>query len=304
MNQNHLSTSEIAMYQANSSRSTEIGRHLLICKECRAKLPLASPQEFLNCVFEGTLQTGSRRTGGILAHTPSFSMFSLARAGAFAGLTLVLIIGLYLVIGDRLAPSEATVARDNHSDVGKSDDPIQPQRFETLPSSVEHAPPPEDPVRRSSSSNSKNNVRSSQGRTRRAASLVPTLRNVETRGNENPCSNRTTVHLESVSDGQDVVLKWNAVKGAASYEVYIADLDENLIDHFESKSRTSYRSSVTLEPTRTYRWKLIITLMNGNRIVGPPQVLKRPGTGTTDAIRSEAIEKQRTSFEMRCVGTR
>jgi hypothetical protein len=304
MSQNHLSTSEVAMFRANSSRSIEIGRHLLICKECRAKLPAGSPEEFLNCVFEDTLQFESQCRRSVFAF-PSFSTFSIARAAAFAGLAVVLIVGLYLVAGDRLAPSgTTTVARGDQSDVSINVDPVPPQRAETLPSPVDYPPALRDPDSRSGSANSKNHVRSGQGRTRRALSPAPTFRNAETRGNGNPCSNRTTVHLESVSDGQEVVLKWNAVKGAASYDVYIADLDENLIDHFESKSRTSYRSSVILEPTRTYRWKLIITLLNGNRIVGPPQVLKRPGTGTTDAVRSEAIKKQRTSFEMRCVGTR
>lgn len=303
MSQNHLSTSEVAMFRANSSRSIEIGRHLLICKECRAKLRAPSPEEFLNCVFEDTLQFEFQCRRSVFA-LPSFSTFSIARAAAFAGLTAVLIIGLYLGTGDRLAPSGTTVARGDQSNVGINDDPVPPQRAETLPSLVDYPPALKDPDSRSGSANSKNHVRSGQGRTRRAASPAPTFRNAETRGNGNPCSNRTTVHLESESDGQEVVLKWNAVKGAASYDVYIADLDENLIDHFESKSRTSYRSSVILEPTRIYRWKLIITLTNGNRIVGPPQVLKRPGTGTTDAIKSEAIEKQRTSFEMRCVGTR
>ena len=303
MSQNHLSTSDIAIYRANASRSMEIGRHLLICKECRAKLPAATPQEFLNCAFEDTLQFESQCRRSVFA-LPSLSTFSIARAAAFAGLTVVLIIGLYLVTVDQLVPSGTTVARGDQSDVGINVDPLPPQRSESLPSPVGHPRVLEDPNRRSGSANTKNSVKSGQRRTRRAVSPEPTVRNVDTRGNENPCSNRTTVNLESVSDGKEVVLKWNTVRGAASYDVYIADLDENLIDHFESKSQTSYRSSVVLEPAKTYRWKLVITLTNGNRIVGPPQGLKKPGTSTTDPIRSEAIEKQRTSFEMRCVGTR
>ncbi len=303
MSQNHLSTSDIAIYRANASRSMEIGRHLLICKECRAKLPVATPHDFLNCVLEDSLQVESQRPRSAFA-VPRFSTFPIARASAFAGLIFVLIIGLYLVAGDRLAPSETTVARGGHSDVGMNVDSVPPLGTETLPSPVDHPPAPEDPDRRSGPVNTKKNEKSGQGRTQKALSPAPTVRNVETRGNENPCSNRTTVNLESVSDGKEVVLKWNAVRGAASYEIYIADLDENLIDHFESKSQTSYRSSVVLEPAKTYRWKLVITLTNGNRIVGPPQGLKKPGTSTTDPIRSEAIEKQRTSFEMRCVGTR
>lgn len=302
MNQNHLSTSDIAIYRSNSSRSIEIGRHLLVCKECRAKLPLASPQELLNCLFEDTAHVQSQRSRSTFG-VPRFSTFSLARAAAFAGLTFMLVFGLYLVIGDRLAPSETTIARGDQSNVGNVD-PAPSYPAESLPSLVGDPRALEEPIRRNGSAHAKNNVEYGQGKTRRASSPAPVVRNVETRGNENPCSNRTTVNLESVSDGDDVVLKWNAVKGAASYDVYIADLDENLIDHFESKSQTSYRTNVALEPEKAYRWKLIITLTNGNRIIGPPQVLKKAGTSVTTPIRSEATEKQRTSFELRCVGTR
>jgi len=52
MNQDHLSAAEVAMFREDSfsSRSIEIGRHLLACKECRAKLPSVTPQEFRDCV--------------------------------------------------------------------------------------------------------------------------------------------------------------------------------------------------------------------------------------------------------------
>lgn len=53
MNQDHLSAAEVAMFREDtlSSRSLEIGRHLLTCKECRSKLPAVTSQEFRNCVL-------------------------------------------------------------------------------------------------------------------------------------------------------------------------------------------------------------------------------------------------------------
>ena len=53
MNQDHLSAAEVAMFREESfsSRSIEIGRHLLACKECRAKLPSVTPQDFRDCVL-------------------------------------------------------------------------------------------------------------------------------------------------------------------------------------------------------------------------------------------------------------
>ena len=112
-----------------------------------------------------------------------------------------------------------------------------------------------------------------------------------------------TINLESNSDGKEVFLKWNAVKGAQSYAVYISDLDENLIDQFESKSQTNYRSNLRFEPSKSYRWKLIIMMKNGKKIVGPPQVLTL-GKNSDGSLKSGEIERKRGTFELRCVSTK
>ncbi|HQU92872.1 MAG TPA: hypothetical protein PLK77_11275 [Pyrinomonadaceae bacterium] len=135
---------------------------------------------------------------------------------------------------------------------------------------------------------------------RKPVGRAPAIQTAETRGDENPCSGGATVNLESNTNGKEILLKWNPVKGAASYDIYISDLDENLIDHFESDSQTQYRFTVELEPERTYRWKLIITLRNGNKIVTPPQTLK-PGGVLNSQQEKRATDKQRGTFAIRCV---
>lgn len=304
MNHNHLSTAEVALFRvdADSPRSIEIGRHLLICKECRAKLPAVSSQEFLNCILDSeNLPPSESEHSRRLFDVTRFPTLSIARATVFAGFAILLVVGVYFVADKTLNPTETTIARSDDNARGTDFSPI-PRGSVAVPNSGEqNQATAKDPVRSDAATKSAS-PKNNQGRIRRVAAKVPEIRNAETRGNENPCSNGATINLESNSDGKEIVLKWNAVKRAASYAIYIADLDENLVDHFESKTQTYYRSNVILEPAKSYRWKLIITLKNGNRIVGPPQVL-RLGATTTNSSQS-GVEKQRASVEMRCIAAK
>lgn len=301
MNQYHVSTAEVAMFRSDpdAPHSIEIGRHLLGCSECRAKLPAISTQEFRDCVL------GAKNTSPIASegYRPLLSLFpnmSFVRVTAFAGLSVLLGLGLYIA-ADRLVPADGTVARITEYPPETLTKSVPPDgsTVASLPGAQNetrepNVVPPTDPNTRDSSAKPEHSpIGPRKGRS--SESKGSGLRTAETRGIENPCSNGSIITMESVSDENDIKLKWNAVRGAALYEIYIADLDENLLDHFESKSKTSYRSNLVLDSTKSYRWKLIITLKSGERIVGPPQVLK-PTKGE--------VEKLQGSFEMRCVATK
>ncbi|MGB7200667.1 MAG: hypothetical protein WBD16_00200 [Pyrinomonadaceae bacterium] len=300
MYQDHLSAAEVAMFREDSfsSRSIEIGRHLLACKECRAKLPSVTPQEFRNCVL-GTepLQNDQSEPKYLFFDVP---ILSFARAAAFAGFAILLIAGIYFVGVQRINTSETTVAKNENNAAGSELNPVpdtvtNPTNNEKERSPIKSADVPnKDPEPKPSS------TKAVRRKVLGVTAREPKVQNAETRGSENPCSGGATINVESNSDGKEVFLKWNAVKGAVSYDIYISDLDENLVDHFESRSETHYRSNVKLEPAKSYRWKLIITLKNGNKIVGPPQVLTS-GMTSEDTIKSGEIERNRASFEMRCV---
>ena len=302
MNQDHLSAAEVAMFReaSFSSRSIEIGRHLLACKECRAKLPSVTPQEFRNCVLGADIPR-------LDESVPKYRFFdvsilSVARVTAFAGFAILLLAGIYFVGVQRFSTSETTVAKNENNAAGSALSPV-PDTV-TNPTTHEKAlpiksadVPNKDPEPKPSS------TKAVRRKVLGVTAREPKVQNAETRGSENPCSGGATINVESNSDGKEVFLKWNAVKGAVSYDIYISDLDENLVDHFESRSQTYYRSNVKLESAKSYRWKLIITLKNGNKIVGPPQVLTS-GMTTDDTIKSGAVEKQRGSFELRCVAAK
>lgn len=308
MNQNHLSAADVAMFREESlsSRSIEIGRHLLTCKECRTKLPSVTTQEFRNCISEAEgVNVGKGKFASRLFSFYQFPHLSVARATVFAGFTILLLAGLYLVrVQSGLMNSEPMVAKSDATPV-QLESLLPESRSITDPQSVEspQANTDESAKKDEYSGNRRAPKRISQNPGRRPEDKGSEIRTAETRGDENPCSGGATISLESNTSEKDILLKWNAVKGATSYDIYISDLDENLIEHFESDSQTQYRSAVKLEPEKTYRWKLIITLSSGSKIVGPPQVLK-PGVVLVNEIKKGATEKYRTTFAVRCVETK
>ena len=272
MNQGHLSAAEVAVFREDSfsSRSLEIGRHLLVCKECRAKLPAVTPQEFQNCLLDAKVvqpfESEPKR------RFFDYPILSFTRAAVYVGFAVLLVAGIYFVGVHRFSTLDTTVAKNEDYAAGGELNPVVETTAtaptpliekEQLPTKSGIQPDNNSVFKRSSKKNDQRNGSKVSARELR-------VQNAETRGNENPCSGGATINLESNSDGKEVFLKWNAVKGAQSYAIYISDLDENLIDQFESKSQTNYRSNLRFEPSKSYRWKLIIMMKNGKKIVGPP----------------------------------
>lgn len=305
MSHNHLSAAEVAMFREESlsSRSIEIGRHLLTCKECRTKLPSVTTQEFRNCIIDPEVANdGNVKFKSRLFPIDRLPRLSVARATVFAGLTILLLAGLYLVrVQSGWMNSEPMVAKNDTASVQLETVPPE-SRSITDPPSVEPLQPISNGSEKKDEYSERRQAtkRISPSPVRKPVAKAPAIRTAETRGDENPCYGGATLSLESNTNGKEIFLKWNPVKGATSYDIYISDLDENLIDHFESDSQTQYRSTVELEQQKTYRWKLIITLRDGTKIVGPPQTLK-PGGVLNSQLKQGGTAKQRGTFAIRCV---
>ncbi len=284
-----------------SSRSIEIGRHLLACKECRAKLPSVKSQEFRDCVLgaDGSRLNESENRSRFF----NFPGLSFARVAAFTGFAILLLAGIYSFGVQQSITSVPTVARIENDRATSGLNAASNNVAEQATHEKEQVPVKSVDGRNKDLRQKPSSTRPEQRKALRGNTSENWIQNAETRGSENPCSGGTTINLESKSDGKEVFLKWNSVKGVETYDVYISDLDENLVEHFESKSQTFYRSMVKLDPSKSYRWKLIVTLKNGNKIVGPPQALTS-GSSAEESKKSGATEKQRGSFELRCVGSK
>ena len=275
MNQDHLSAAEVAMFRGDnfSSRSIEIGRHLLACKECRAKLPSVTPQEFRDCVLGADIPRLDESEQEYRFFV--FPILSFARVTAFAGFAILLVAGIYFVGTDRFGSFETSVVKNEEYAAAGELSPVV-ETTTTAPTPLiekEQLPIKRVIVPNRDSRPKPPLTKTDQRKVAGVPASGPKLQNAETRGRENPCSGGATINVESKSDGKGVFLKWNAVKGAQSYAVYISDLEEKLVDRFETDNGTSYTSRANFERSIVYKWRLIITLKSGETVVGDSQKL-------------------------------
>ena len=73
------------------------------------------------------------------------------------------------------------------------------------------------------------------------------------------------------NNNKAVVFRWTKVPNAIKYHLYISDDDEILIDEYETGQDTSYILKKSLDPAKTYKWKVIITLDDGQTKSGTSQ---------------------------------
>ena len=116
-----------------------------------------------------------------------------------------------------------------------------------------------------------------------------------TRGVSAKCGENQPIRIEFSADKENFVFKWKAVPKAAKYHLYISDDEEILIDEFETQNETSFVLKKTLDPAKTYKWKIIVTLENGQQVVGDSQKF----TMKDFQINQKKSEMKRSS-ETRC----
>lgn len=126
------------------------------------------------------------------------------------------------------------------------------------------------------------------------------MRQAETRGNV-PCGGQRVVGLEAKPTEEGLLLKWDKITGAISYNVYLSDLDERLIDHFETADQTSYLVTAELDKEAVYRLRLIANLENGERIVSESQNFKISDLAKSTQSTGTIQVRKRTAATVRCV---
>lgn len=92
-----------------------------------------------------------------------------------------------------------------------------------------------------------------------------------TRGVTGKCGENQTIQIEFSADKENFAFKWKAVPKAAKYHLYISDDEEILIDEFETPNETSFVLKKPLDLLKTYKWKIVVTLENGETVVGDSQ---------------------------------
>lgn len=82
------------------------------------------------------------------------------------------------------------------------------------------------------------------------------------------CADELPFETEMLLSGKDVILEWEKVPNAVKYTLYLSDEEEILIDEFETAGGTSYVLRKPLDPQKTYKWKVVVTLENGDTVIG------------------------------------
>lgn len=310
----HLTRNQIAAFNAGSlaeRESREIGRHLLGCMDCRGFLPLPNSTKFWTAVVSERDSQKSQVHGelpfSIRSYSNSFVEFFSKPSGlALSSGVLVVILGLALVLlfSASNEPSvESEVAKsfeiENPVSVPSPDQAEGPNvvlpdhadrnnRKDQSPDRVLTGQRLPGPRLKQNSKGSRNN--------RGATARFVSGRVTPTRGAIPKCGTERTFEMELRYAETDVVLRWQRIPNAAKYHLYVSDDEEILIDEFETENATSYLLKKQLDPKKSYKWKVLITLENGQVIVADSQKF------TSEDIRSvqEKVSSKRQRSVTRC----
>jgi hypothetical protein len=316
----HLQTSDILSFREKRLSATEhtaATRHLLQCPECRDRLPMPTADDLWRAVM-GTDEEPQETAGLGSAWTSPKAYLAgtifgrpAVRNSVTAGLLLFAILGfsLFLMMPEGSSVNEKLIGAvaDNNSPY-----PLDPR----TPDGPIHNEVSNTDVSTSSLGSNRRDLKTTDRKPSKAAVTpakqavpkpsnrgFPTARSMqqaETRGNV-PCGGQRSVGLEARHTEEGLMLKWDKITGAISYNVYLSDLDERLIDHFETADKTSHVVRTKLDEETVYRLRLIAKLENGERIVSESQNFKFSDLAKGSSQSLGKTGSKKTSASVRCV---
>lgn len=299
----HLTDKQIAGYYSGAFAEAEthkIGRHLLFCAACRTNLPAQTAEGFLSALMDereaaAEIST-SEKAKFLLPVFPIVSAFFAApsRTLAWGGAALVVLFGLSFLIwfgatrqssaGDgELAQTFETGFESERKEIAEQITSLPIQTLENdksvssidsndsnraaKPISVKSGSPKDGQYSQKFADKTPKRIAAAPGDKKEIVSL--------TRGGASSapkCGDEAATAVMTIGAAGDgaVTLKWKRVPKAAQYHLYVSDDEEILLDEFQT-AETSYVLKKPLDPLKTYKWKVIVTLESGETIVGNTQ---------------------------------
>ena len=294
----HLNKDVIEEYRTGRLDGAEhraIERHLLICMECLRKMPEPTADEMWAAVMTENVALNSASVGG--SFTVDLFQSVIARP-AFASLFLILflLLGLsaFLLLDRSWHPGNPEIARYSemeplvldpkvrassaNSNEGESDTDILNDLASTNSKNAD-APPLKTP------SKVKRHLPKGSGPHSKTTAS-------ETRGSGIACGDPTSLSGSVKRTENGIELSWGKVHDAVKYRVYVADLDERLVDDFETNDKASYVLNTKLDQDITYRWTLLVSLEGGRSVTGAMQTFNSEGRA--------ASTNKTTTAKVRC----
>lgn len=317
----HLNEKQLSDYYGNTlekKQKHEIGRHLLQCDFCLKRLPKPTTEQFWTALM--TENDVSNQVGE-KTDTPLRSVFLTGfltppkiLAWSAGGLAIALIFTFLILFNvEKPLNGEREVAEVFNVNNTDSDYRQNENREQiVLPSvptsksynssvSLEVNPIIDFPKPKETSlQKRRGNTSNENDLNRNSKKIIPVKKaeNVSaTRGMSAKCGEENPIEIEIGSNNdQALVFRWAKVPNAATYHLYISDDDEILIDEYETEQETSYVMRKPLDKAKTYKWKVIVTLENGNTTAGTSQKFTVEDIQQNQKKKSE---KKRKS-EVRC----
>jgi hypothetical protein len=283
----HLTPNQFSALGAGSFREIEsdaVQRHLLICDECRGQVPLPSVDELWGAVLiENELDENAESEKSAPFRSPGFSWLShiwnLRSGLIWAAGALVILLSLMFLFQMGIYDSRREVVqileiKNEHGPASNYPSPNEVQdnngkaasvntnREVTLPDPKKlrtDLPGPKPP---------QNNLRQSSPK---IVVKDKPLKISETRGVSDDCTGEQAFEMEFSPAQENYVFQWKKLPKAVKYHLYISDDDEILVDEFETSDETTFVLKKPLDPLKTYKWKIIVTLENGQTVVGTSQ---------------------------------
>lgn len=275
----HLTQFELIAYHSDSLEKNErheIGKHLLNCAECRKRLPMPSVERFWTAIMtDSEIQDAPQKedTENFLSSLTSFLNLQSGLLWGGAALIIIFCFSFLLWSGSTDSSNEVVQTFDNElSSELTFPLPVQTTVKEnpaslTNSKRVEVMPTPKNlkldsPKPKISQNNLNQDFKN------------PTLKQPgetisATRGVSAKCSENKEVEIELSLSKENLVFKWKKVPKAVKYHLYISDDEEILIDEYETPNETTFVLKKPLDPLKTYKWKIIVTLENGQTVAGP-----------------------------------
>lgn len=279
----HLTNNQLTAYHDGSldeHESHTVGRHLLKCPECRKRLPLPSVEKFLSALLtdnepdEKPIDEKSRFS--FISGISSLWNLNSSLAFGCAAMVLLLSISVFIWLNNPNPPMEVVQSFEvNDNFKSEIEFPSVNQKLtNTNREDISNAKRIEsEPIQKKQNANLPKSPVSQNKVNRDLEKKIPTEKPNKvfsaTRGVLAKCIENREVEVELFSSKENLVFKWKKVPKAAKYHLYISDDDEILIDEYETPNETTFVLNKKLDPLKTYKWKIIITLENGQTVAGP-----------------------------------
>lgn len=277
----HLTRDEVLAFADDllpAQQLYEIGRHLIECEGCRRFLPSPTVEQFRSAIMTEwqPIEITADLNPTVSVSSKFSSIWKLPSVWAFGGSALVIAgIFIFLLMPGTKSSSDEIVRHLENEPKAELNFPA-PLKTSGIDVPVTSADSNKTSPRVAETIGSKSGLPASKSLPKSDRNQKFERKGNETRGQISAirgaggnCSGDNSVALEFSSELENFVFKWKKVPKAVKYHLYISDDDEILIDEYETTQETSFVLRKPLDPAKTYKWKIIITLENGQTVVGP-----------------------------------